>query len=748
MAANNHELRARVSGDFGKHLKGSRELKQALQNHETVLQSNPEKTAAMKLLTPECQRWLEATVEFSRQLLKQSLAERVETVKKAGLVVLLALQKLPNPQIDEAGYRTTLSNNAQTWASAAQGARCTADALKNACGQLTEHDADSEDRAFESDAVRVAESVQAAAKLLATHVTFFAGLTMLRSTLSGAKSVEGKNTSKKIDALLAGFWRENWPETSFTEALPPDYVKQVLRDMVAAVERSLGKCSVTITDTNWEQCEEVRSRLPSLGKLRDEVAKLQPKAGKPTDSAVAPVALEVQPSPDGKLPETDSLGPQPSADGKLAETASLGAQPKLPEAAAANDAQQPSPETKLPEAAAADDAQQFSTETKLPEKAVAKDAQLQPMLEAQAQPEAVPEEACATKAAPSPAAPVTAEQSPLEAAAADTAADSTTSLPHAQLPRCGGPPQEVQVGQKRKLEDEATQDSTKLASNPAAATDADQSMAAKTAEARVTTQVADREEAQENGEEEELEEDHVVDPATLAPATKTAEQDGKPGSGQGLEPSAASGTRAVFGASKLAEQVVPPVKATILLDLKGKDYVIPHRPKEPKQGSKRKAAEKEERERQEKKKEKKDKKDKKTKKEKKSKDKKQKKDKKDKKEKKGKKNNKRDDEQQKDNKDDKKSKKRKQAEEEEEEPREAKKGPSVNKSLRDSLRAAAAKAKAKAKAKAAAQAEPKQAPKTAAKTKAKAKEKEPAQLGLARGDWNKSLAVLFKKKKT
>ena len=64
VAAMNHELRTRVSADFGTHLKRSRELKQALQTHEAALQSNPEKTAAMKLLTPQCQRWLEATIEF------------------------------------------------------------------------------------------------------------------------------------------------------------------------------------------------------------------------------------------------------------------------------------------------------------------------------------------------------------------------------------------------------------------------------------------------------------------------------------------------------------------------------------------------------------------------------------------------------------------------------------------------------------------------------------------------------------
>ena len=134
--------------------------------------------------------------------------------------------------------------------------------------------------------------------------------------------MEGKSASKKIDALLVGFWRENWPETPFSESLPSDYVKQVLRDMVAAVERSLGKCSVTITETSWEQCEEDRSRLPSLGKLRDEVTKLQAKAGKPTGSAEPPpvASLEAQPSNDSKLPET----------------------------VAANDAQQPLPESELP----------------------------------------------------------------------------------------------------------------------------------------------------------------------------------------------------------------------------------------------------------------------------------------------------------------------------------------------------------------------------------------------------------------
>ena len=700
VARKNHELRAKVSDDFGKHLAASRDLLKALQKHEAALKSSPEKACAMRLLEPECQEWLRATLELSRQLLRHSLAERVEAVKKVGVVTLRALQQLPHPHIDEVSYRTALSQHAQSWASASQAARCNADALQSACGQLTDNDPDGGDAAFETDAVRVAQSVQAAAKLLAAHVTFFAGLTLLRSTSSGAKSAEGKSVSKKIDTLLAGFWRSSWPETPFSEALPSGYVQQVLLEMIAAVDRSVGKCSVTITEAQWEQCEEARSRLHCLGKPRDELAKLQ---------KISPRSALPDP-PAGKSAEGSDMPPASMASSCEAEQGPGAASKETAAAAAAAEA--PSPQLALRDA---------------------------PDQEAPRTNEAL--------AAPAGAVSTTVPE------VTDDAAPASENLP-----RCTGAPPPVPAAEKRKLpQDAAASDASKIARSAfdgEAPHEIDRAVRSSGQDG-VKAKVADREEAceEEAAEEEQLEDDALVDPdpephhdARLLQKEQAQEQ--TPGQ-QEQAAAGSAGTAASTGS--LSANAIPRAKATVILDVGGKDYVVPHvrkkleKPsedeKQPDVSSRSKKPDQEKKAKKEKKeKGKKEKKDKKSKKEKKNK--KHKKEKKDaKKKKKGKAGKDKADEQ-KDKPGGKGSKRKSKDDAVMDKPE---KGKDI-KALRESLKKAApkgsaakAKPKAKAKGKAAATAEAA----VADQGKGAAATPKPKPLQLQGADWNKGLAELF-----
>ena len=204
--------------------------------------------------------------------------------------------------------------------------------MQSACGELTAYDPrddlKSGHAAFEADAIRVATKVKASGQLLATHVTFFAGLTLLRSPSSGAKSQDGKLTSKKIDTLLAAFWRTAWPETPFSDSLPSDYVRGVLNEMTDAVARSIGKCSVSITDDAWFESEETRSRLSGLGPLSSEVRQLQSDGRGPGAAAAVAVDLEASPTQSGESkddlqsnkpkPGRSQEAPKPAKPGTLA----------------------------------------------------------------------------------------------------------------------------------------------------------------------------------------------------------------------------------------------------------------------------------------------------------------------------------------------------------------------------------------------------------------------------------------------
>ena len=282
-----HELRSpHASHDYGRHLEDYANLEKEMADHEQVLQANPEKAAALKFLDPKFLTWVDASRERARQLLRAALEERVEAARNAGVKCLEALQKMGSPHIDEGIYRAVMAQNVQTWASVAQASRLAGESLQNSCGQLTTHDSHlSGDAAFEKSATRVACRVTAAAKLLTAHVTFFAGLTLLRSPSSGAKSPEGRATSKKLDTMLHAFWNRTWIETPFSEKLPTAYVHQILKEMEAAVTRALGSCGVSITADGWECAEEKRGRLNGLRAVATELKELR---GEVSTQAAAP----------------------------------------------------------------------------------------------------------------------------------------------------------------------------------------------------------------------------------------------------------------------------------------------------------------------------------------------------------------------------------------------------------------------------------------------------------------------------
>ena len=226
-------------------------FKEMLSKVPQYLTDFPEKLSATKMDDLGFTAWYQEQVCKKNELMAAQRIEKQTAACKAGLACVKALQAIPNPELREKEYRAVLATNAPTWASAAAAGRQSAEALQDAQAG----------NSAEDSGRQVASATKNCAALLSAHITFFAGLTLLRAPESAARSAEGKANGKKLDTLLSAFWSLDFPQVPRQEHFPHEHVLKVLREMAEAVTRALGSCSAKLAG---EDCWERRSQNPEV----------------------------------------------------------------------------------------------------------------------------------------------------------------------------------------------------------------------------------------------------------------------------------------------------------------------------------------------------------------------------------------------------------------------------------------------------------------------------------------------------
>ncbi|CAJ1456993.1 unnamed protein product, partial [Effrenium voratum] len=280
------------------------------------------KLAATKLLTQSCSGWLSVSRERLQATLQGLYVAQTKKVSEATLHGKALLSTVP-AVAQESAYRNSLAKTVANFAGHAQKLKKLAHDLQASVKALVKSSSlgcpeDAKKSGFTMTDEHFKDGL-AIAGILSLHVTFFASLTLLRSPGQGGQSDKAKKTAKQLEGVLSTLLEQDLPACPEVVALPDEAVLKLLKEMEAAVSRSLGSCSVDVSDL-WGKLLKKRGMTDKPMSFEQPSAKAE-GTGRGVGPADAKAAVKAADKAADKATGKDADKTADKATGKAADKA-------------------------------------------------------------------------------------------------------------------------------------------------------------------------------------------------------------------------------------------------------------------------------------------------------------------------------------------------------------------------------------------------------------------------------------------